>query len=83
MFGSDILYDIDEKITVFNIVSNLLKILRAKPENEYSSYFDDTNDFFSKVLILVNEREISALEGKLTKIKSGDTIVFLPIIHGG
>ncbi len=34
-------------------------------------------------LILVNGREISVLEGLATKIKDGDEVVFVPVVHGG
>ena len=34
-------------------------------------------------LILVNGREISVLEGLATKVKDGDEIVFVPVVHGG
>jgi sulfur-carrier protein len=34
-------------------------------------------------LILVNGREISVLNGLETKVKDGDEIVFVPVVHGG
>jgi molybdopterin synthase sulfur carrier subunit len=34
-------------------------------------------------LILVNGREISILEGLATKVKDGDEVVFVPVVHGG
>jgi sulfur-carrier protein len=34
-------------------------------------------------LILVNGREISVLDGLATKVKDGDEIVFVPVVHGG
>jgi sulfur-carrier protein len=34
-------------------------------------------------LILVNGREISVLNGLDTKVKDGDEIVFVPVVHGG
>ncbi len=34
-------------------------------------------------LILVNGREISVLNGLDTKVKNGDEIVFVPVVHGG
>lgn len=37
----------------------------------------------SKALILVNGKEISVLNGLATKIKDGDEIVFVPVVHGG
>jgi len=37
----------------------------------------------SKALILVNDREISILNGLKTELKDGDEIVFIPFVHGG
>lgn len=34
-------------------------------------------------LILVNGREISVLDGLATKVKDGDEVVFVPVVHGG
>ncbi len=34
-------------------------------------------------LILVNGREISVLSGLQTKVKDGDEVVFVPVVHGG
>jgi sulfur-carrier protein len=36
-----------------------------------------------KALILVNGREISVLNGLETKVRDGDEIVFVPVVHGG
>ncbi|MGF3522322.1 MAG: MoaD/ThiS family protein [Candidatus Bathyarchaeia archaeon] len=37
----------------------------------------------SKALILVNGKEISVLNGLATKVKDGDEVVFVPVVHGG
>lgn len=34
-------------------------------------------------LILVNSKEISALNGLQTKLTDGDEIVIVPVVHGG
>ncbi len=34
-------------------------------------------------LILVNGREISVLDNLRTRIKDGDEVVFVPVVHGG
>ena len=34
-------------------------------------------------LILVNGKEISVLNGLETKVKDGDEVVFVPVVHGG
>ncbi|MCX8152805.1 MAG: MoaD family protein [Candidatus Bathyarchaeota archaeon] len=37
----------------------------------------------STLLILVNGREISVLDGFETILKDGDEIAFVPVVHGG
>ena len=34
-------------------------------------------------LVLVNGREISVLDGLATKVRDGDEVVFVPVVHGG
>jgi len=34
-------------------------------------------------LVLVNGREVSALQGPGTRVKPGDKVVFVPVVHGG
>jgi len=34
-------------------------------------------------LILVNGREIGVLDGLGTKLRDGDEVVFVPVVHGG
>lgn len=34
-------------------------------------------------LVLVNSKEISALDGLETKLKDGDEVVLVPVVHGG
>jgi len=43
----------------------------------------EPNGNHSNLLILVNGKEISALDGYETKLDNGDEIVFVPVIHGG
>jgi molybdopterin synthase sulfur carrier subunit len=37
----------------------------------------------SNALILLNGKEISALNGLQTKVKDWDEVVFVPVVHGG
>jgi molybdopterin synthase sulfur carrier subunit len=53
----------------------ILKIVQETPQ------LDGTMK--TNALILVNDREISVLNGLDTKLDDGDEIVFVPVIHGG
>lgn len=37
----------------------------------------------SAILVLINEREISVLDGMNTQVSPGDKVVLLPVSHGG
>lgn len=37
----------------------------------------------TSMLVLVNGKEISVLNGFETAIKDGDEVVFVPVVHGG
>jgi len=39
--------------------------------------------YSSSMLILVNDLEISVLNGLETELKDGDVITFIPVVHGG
>ena len=43
----------------------------------------ELNDPRPNTLILVNGREISALNGLETEVSDGDEVTFIPVAHGG
>jgi len=43
----------------------------------------ELNDPRPNAIILVNDREISLMEGLETIVKDGDEIVLIPVVHGG
>ncbi len=59
------------------------KIVQELPELKHTFTDQELNDSRSNSLVLVNGREISVLEGYETKLKEGDEIVFVPVVHGG
>ena len=74
----------EENKSIDEIVSHLFNLCKSEPRfSLLKSFVNDIDDFFSKVLILINERDINALDGRSTIINDGDTIIFLPITHGG
>jgi molybdopterin synthase sulfur carrier subunit len=62
------------------LVNELVKEL---PELKRSLVDQQLEDPRPNALILVNGREISVLNGLETKLKDGDEIVFVPVVHGG
>jgi sulfur-carrier protein len=59
------------------------KITQEFPELKHTFSDQELNDSRSNSLVLVNGREISVLNGYETKLKDGDEIVFVPVVHGG
>ena len=67
------------------LVSQLLQDLceRLGPAFKQTVIDPELNDPRSNTLILVNDVEISALQGLKTKIARNDTVVIIPVSHGG
>jgi molybdopterin synthase sulfur carrier subunit len=59
------------------------EIVREMPSLKSSLSGQRLEDLRSRSLILVNGREISVLNGLESKLKDGDGIVFVPVVHGG
>lgn len=60
-----------------NSIEELLDyLIKNKPKNDYPL---DVNN----LLVAVNGVDSSAIDGKNTKLKSGDIVSIIPIIHGG
>jgi molybdopterin synthase sulfur carrier subunit len=59
------------------------KIVKEVPELKRSLIDQQLEDPRPNALILLNGREISVLNGLETKLKDGDEIVLVPVVHGG
>ncbi|MCL1978419.1 MAG: MoaD family protein [Candidatus Bathyarchaeota archaeon] len=71
-------------MTCFSVKDLIQKIVIDIPEIK-ASIIDQQADGTIKTnaLILVNDREISVLNGLDTLLASGDEVVFIPVVHGG
>ena len=58
-------------------------VIEETPELKSILKCQQTNDSNNNMLILVNGREISVLNGLETKLNDGDEVVFVPVVHGG
>ena len=59
------------------------EITKEMPALRRSLIDQQLEDSRPNALILVNGREISVLNGLETKLKDGDEIVLVPVVHGG
>ncbi len=73
--------ELQSPIVVGDVISELV--------NQFSQEFKqalidpELNDPRPNVLIMLNKKEISALNGLETGVKDGDKLVLLPVSHGG
>jgi len=69
-----------EGMSVFDLIKNAS---RRKPALRKYLLDEQLDTPKPNSLVLVNGREISILDGLATKVKDGDEIVFVPVVHGG
>lgn len=74
------LFEITSKKSVREIVAELMKSPQFK---DLLSFFTKTLEVKRSLLIFINQQEISVLNGMDTEVREEDTIVFIPVIHGG
>jgi molybdopterin synthase sulfur carrier subunit len=67
-------------VSIRELIKELIKEL---PELKRSLIDQQLEDPRPNVLMLVNGREISVLNGLETKLKDEDEIVLVPVVHGG
>ncbi len=79
--SSDICLKFRTPVTVCDVISKL--VCNLSPEFRKSLIDPELNDPRPNVLIMLNKKEISALEGLDTLVKNGDKLVLLPVSHGG
>jgi len=72
--------DCGESVSVGTVIN---QVSEERPELKRSLIDQQLQDPRLNALILVNGREISALEGLETKLKDGDEVVLVPVVHGG
>ncbi|MEM4703700.1 MAG: MoaD/ThiS family protein [Candidatus Bathyarchaeia archaeon] len=59
------------------------KIIHLQPSLKQALIDQELGGPQTKVLVLVNDREISVLNGLETIVNDGDEVVFVPFVHGG
>jgi len=59
------------------------KIVEKNPGLRQVLAEPDFDGLATRMLVLVNRKEISVLNGLETTIKDGDDVVLVPVVHGG
>jgi len=65
------------------VIHLILKVAEFSPELKRVLIDPELGDPRPNALILINGREISALDGLETLIRGGDEVVLIPVTHGG
>ncbi|MEM4727922.1 MAG: MoaD/ThiS family protein [Candidatus Bathyarchaeia archaeon] len=74
--GGNIELTIKPPIEVAHVIHSLSELQGGKA-------LIDPKSLHSEALILINGVEISNLEGVKTQVEDGDTLVIIPVTHGG
>jgi molybdopterin synthase sulfur carrier subunit len=78
--AGELALNIKGAISVKELMSEIVREVPALKPSLIGQQFEDLR---SNALILVNGREIGVLAGLETKLKDGDEVVFVPVVHGG
>lgn len=80
--GQDDKFMVVEKNTT---VANLLKLVSTTYNKKVATllFEEDKISIRNDTLVLVNDVEISVLEGDETRLSEGDEVTLMPIAHGG
>lgn len=67
-------------LSIGELINEIKKEVPELKRNLIDQQLDDPG---SNTLVLVNGMEISVLDGLETRLKDGDEIVLVPVVHGG
>jgi len=78
----------DDKVIVLDenaTIADLLKLVSTTYNRNIAAllFEDDKSSIRKDTLILVNDVEISVLQGDETMLSEGDEVALMPISHGG
>ena len=73
LLGIDFLSYPGNNIPLLDIINHVFELYKLKNKNKLDSelLFKNPEDFYAKMLILVNDKDISVLNNRSTKVKSG------------
>jgi molybdopterin synthase sulfur carrier subunit len=77
---SKLTLELEQTVVLKQVVK---KIVQGQPKLKRALIDPELDDPRTNVLMLVNGKEISVLDGLETKLKDGDELVFIPVVHGG
>lgn len=76
----ELAFDCKEQLSISEILNEIIKELPDLKRSLIDQQFEEPR---ANALILVNDREISVLNGLETKLQDKDEVVLVPFVHGG
>ena len=78
--AGELALDCTDDVSIRELISEITKELPALKRSLIDQQLEDPRP---NVLILVNGKEISVLNGLETNLQNGDEVVLVPVVHGG
>jgi molybdopterin synthase sulfur carrier subunit len=78
--ADELALDYKDDVSIRELMSEITKEVPALTRSLMDQQLEDPRP---NVLILVNGREISVLNGLETNLQNGDEVVLVPVVHGG
>jgi molybdopterin synthase sulfur carrier subunit len=72
--------ELGKKVSVREVI---MRIIEEQPKLKRALIDPELDDPRINSLMLINGKEISVLDGVDTKLKDGDELVLIPVVHGG
>ena len=77
---SRFMLELEKAVSLRELVT---KVVEEQPKLKRVLIDPELDDPRTNVLMLVNGKEISVLKGLDTKLKDGDELTLIPVVHGG
>jgi len=79
---SEVCLEATRSMAVSEAIGKICKKI-AIPEFEQAIIDSNSKTVGPHIIVLVNDRDTSVLQGLRTRIRSNDTITLIPVAHGG
>ncbi len=89
VFLGSLQYDLGHAELTYNFKegASIKSVVRELSESSefrgLKNFFTESYESLRSVIVFLNEKDISVLDGMNTSIQQGDKLTFIPVIHGG
>jgi molybdopterin converting factor small subunit len=79
---SEVCLKANRSIALSEVIRKICRKI-SSPEFEKAIIDPNSKAVGSHIIVLINDRDTSVLQGPETRVRSNDEITFIPITHGG